>query len=141
MKNIHPYLLPAFDIYDINKQLPDYTTTDAIKYQVSKYYANKSIIKDLYGNLTAIDMQEIILSKTRKQEIIQPRYSTIYFLRTILNLKLKTIGNTMGFRDHSTIIHALKSYEDKCETERLLFKDHIQLCAIFKVPNKMQFFR
>ena len=84
MKNVHPYLIPAFDVYEINKQLSDYTTPDAIKYQVAKYYAKKPIIKVLYGDLTANDMQDIILSKTRKQEIIRPRYTTIYFLRNIL---------------------------------------------------------
>jgi len=141
MKNVHPYLIPAFDVYEINKQLSDYTTPDAIKYQVAKYYAKKPIIKVLYGQLTANDMQDIILSKTRKQEIIRPRYTTIYFLRNILNLKLATIGKIMGFRDHSTIIHALKTYEIWCEYEKPLFEDHIQMCSIFKVPNRIQFQR
>ena len=141
MKNVHPYLIPAFDVYEINKQLAEYTTPDAIKYQVAKYYANKPIIKVLYGNLTANDMKDLICSKTRKQEIIRGRYATIYFLRNILNLKLASIGKLMGFRDHSTIINALKTYEALCEYEKPSFEDHINLCSVFKVPNRIQFLR
>lgn len=141
MKNIHPYLIPAFDVYEINKQLSEYTTPDAIKYQVAKYYSKKPIIKLLYGDVSASDMKDLIISKTRKQEIIRPRYATIYFLRNILNLKLATIGKVIGFRDHSTIIHALKSYEDICEYEKPSFEDHINLCSVFKVPNRIQFLR
>jgi chromosomal replication initiation ATPase DnaA len=141
MKNVHPYLIPAFDVYEINKQLAEYTTPDAIKYQVAKYYSKKAIIKLLYGDVTASDMKDLILSKTRKQEIIRPRYATIYFLRNILNLKLATIGKVIGFRDHSTIIHALKSYEDICEFDKVCFEDHVNLCSVFKVPNRIQFFK
>ena len=97
MKNIHPYLIPAFDVYEINKQLSEYTTPDAIKYQVAKYYSKKPIIKLLYGDVTASDMKDLILSKTRKQEIIRPRYATIYFLRNILNLNLPPLAKLLDF--------------------------------------------
>jgi len=141
MNNIHPYLIPAFDVYQINKQLTEFKTPDAIKHQVAKHYAKDPIIQALFGELTTKNMIELICSKTRKKEIIEPRYATIYFLKDILKPSLKTIGVFVGLRDHSTVIHALRTYENDCETDRQRFNNHVELCSIFKIPNKLNFFK
>ena len=141
MTNIHPYLIPAMDVYEINKQMPTHTSPTAIKYQVAKYYAAKDAFKINYGDVDAHDVERMIESKSRKKEIKNARFCACYFLKNMTDLNLKTIGKMIGHRDHSTVIHAVKSYENECTTNKLALNDHIEMCAKFKVPNKIKFFK
>jgi len=51
---------------------------------------------------------EIIYKKTRKKEIVKPRQLIMYILREDYNIPYPTIGQKLGGRDHTTVIH---SYE------------------------------
>jgi len=57
---------------------------------VSKYFSVKR--QDLIG-------------KSRKAQIVLPRQILMYLLRTELNIPLKKVGDILGGRDHTTIIH------------------------------------
>ena len=138
---MNPYLIPAMDVYEINKQLPEHTSPTAIKYQIAKYYAAKQENQIIYGEIDAYDMEKMIESRSRKQEIKRARFAVVYFLRDMMNLKLQTIGKIIGYRDHSTVIHALKAYENECTYDKTCLNDHMELCAKFKVPNKIKFFK
>lgn len=50
-------------------------------------------------------------AKTRKQEIVLPRQVAMYLAKNNTRASLKTIGLHFGGRDHSTIIHAVKTIE------------------------------
>ena len=41
----------------------------------------------------------------------------MYFSKDITNHSLKTIGLHFGGRDHSTVIHAVRSVEDQVDTD------------------------
>src|SRR5690606_21505688 len=51
---------------------------------------------------------ELILKKTRKKEVVKPRQVVMYVLREDYNIPYPTIGQKLGGRDHTTVIH---SYE------------------------------
>lgn len=55
--------------------------------------------------------------KTRKKEIVIARQLAMYFSKDYTNLSLKSIGNHFGNRDHSTVIHAVQTVSDLCETD------------------------
>jgi chromosomal replication initiator protein len=61
------------------------------------------------------DVNPILISgKTRRQDVVYPRQITIYILREFFNISYQMIGEKLGGRDHTTIMH---SYE-KIKTER-----------------------
>jgi hypothetical protein len=54
--------------------------------------------------------------KSRKREIIIARHFAMYFCEENSLGSLKSIGKFFGGRDHSTVIHALRSVEDQAIT-------------------------
>jgi hypothetical protein len=49
---------------------------------------------------------------TRKRDLVYKRVYAAVFLRTNTTFNLKTIGSYVGGKDHATILHYLKLYED-----------------------------
>jgi len=77
---------------EVKKITPDYIVTT-----VTEYYGIK--IKDIKG-------------KSRKNEIVTPRQYAAYLLRKEINLPLINIGEILGDRDHTTIMHAIEKTEN-----------------------------
>ncbi len=50
--------------------------------------------------------QNDLIGKCRKKEIVEPRQIAMFLLRDILNLSYPFIGEKLGNRDHTTVIHA-----------------------------------
>ncbi len=47
-----------------------------------------------------------LLGKSKKKELVQPRQICAFLMCEILNIPLVSIGNAMGGRDHTTVIHS-----------------------------------
>jgi chromosomal replication initiator protein len=58
-----------------------------------------------------------VQGRTRKREIVQARQVAMYFSKQLTKHSLKTIGLHFGGRDHSTVIHAVRSVEDQIDTD------------------------
>lgn len=54
-------------------------------------------------NITSMDMS----SKKKSQEIVYPRQIAMYLCRSLTDTSLSTIGNLLGKRDHTTVIHGI----------------------------------
>lgn len=50
--------------------------------------------------------RENLLGKSKKKELVQPRQICAYLMCDIMNIPLVSIGEAMGGRDHTTIIHS-----------------------------------
>jgi chromosomal replication initiator protein len=50
--------------------------------------------------------QTDITDRSRKQEVVEPRQIAMYLLRDVLKLSYPHIGEKLGKRDHTTVIHA-----------------------------------
>ncbi len=92
----------------------------------------REITADLIINTVAehfnLSSQDIRGSK-RNSEIVQPRHMAMYLCRNMTNLSLNSIGEALGKRDHSTIMHGIekvdndmKQYEDIRRTIDILKK-------------------
>lgn len=57
-----------------------------------------------------------VREKTRKQEIVEARQISMYFSKKFTKSSLKTIGLHFGGRDHSTVIHAISTIEERVST-------------------------
>lgn len=47
-----------------------------------------------------------LIAKCKKKEVVEPRQITMYLLREMLNSSYPFIGERLGKRDHTTVIHA-----------------------------------
>ena len=50
--------------------------------------------------------RENLLGKSKKKELVQPRQICAYLMCEIMNIPLVSIGETLGGRDHTTVIHS-----------------------------------
>ncbi len=57
--------------------------------------------------------EDLIRAKTRKKEIVEARQISMYLAKSLTNSSLKTIGLHFGGRDHSTVIHACQTVEQR----------------------------
>lgn len=56
--------------------------------------------------------EDLLIKKTRKREIVNARQIAMYFLKSFTHFSLKSIGDYFGGRDHTTVIHSLKTVND-----------------------------
>ena len=63
---------------------------------------------------------EHLISKTRKQEVATARQIAMFLAKRLTQYPLKKIGLHFGNRDHSTVIHAIRTVEKKCKTDTSL---------------------
>ena len=62
--------------------------------------------------------QELIISKTRKREIVQARQIAMFFAKGFTKSSLATIGSQIGGKDHATVLHACKTVNNLIDTDK-----------------------
>ncbi|MEX1061890.1 MAG: chromosomal replication initiator protein DnaA [Patescibacteria group bacterium] len=68
---------------------------------------------------------EEIKSAKRSKELVLPRQVAAYLLRNLAQLSLSQIGDLLGGRDHTTILHAVQKIE-KAQKENSVLQDQIR---------------
>ncbi|HRP02300.1 MAG TPA: chromosomal replication initiator protein DnaA [Candidatus Kapabacteria bacterium] len=82
----------------------------------SKEEITINLIKKYVAEYFNIDI-DLIVSKSRKQEIALARHMAIYLSKALTNNCLKVIGSHFGKRDHSTVLHSCKALENYLATD------------------------
>jgi chromosomal replication initiator protein len=67
---------------------------------------------------------EQLQSKTRLRDVVVARQLSMYLAKNYTNDSLKAIGASFGGRDHSTVLHSLKTVRDMMDTDQV-FKDKV----------------
>jgi len=103
-----------------NKELNLNDVKDLIKNSAKpkKMVSIKDLIKivaDFY-NINPDD----ICDKTRRKEVVRPRQVTMYILREDFSTSYPTIGEKMGGRDHTTVIHSCEKIKNDLKNDQLL---------------------
>lgn len=68
-----------------------------------------------------------IYEKTRKKEVVKPRQVVMYLLREDFHTSYPHIGQKMGGRDHTTVIHAYEKIKRDLVTDSLLSQEIDQI--------------
>lgn len=84
------------------------------------------IISDFYS----IE-EDSIYEKSRRKEVVKPRQIIMYILRKDFGVSYPTIGDKMGGRDHTTVIHSCKKIEDDLKNNHLLEQEIKQIRSMF----------
>lgn len=66
--------------------------------------------------------RDMLLSKSRKRQIVQARQIAMYLSRTMLNCSLSTIGSELGGKDHATVLHACNTVSDLISLDKTFRK-------------------
>ena len=80
------------------------------------------IVSDFYN----ID-EESIYNKTRRKEVVRPRQVVMYILREDFSISFPSIGEKLGGRDHTTVIHSYEKMKEEIKTDVLLSQEITQV--------------
>ena len=95
-------------------------TTEKIIDQVCKYYKVRK--EDLVG-------------KKRNKEIVDPRQVCIYIITKLLDIPLMSIGEAIGGRDYTTVIHARDKVTANIKKDKSLDADINHIISMIKESN------
>ena len=103
---------------DINIVLAAEVLKDFINQSENRKVTPELII-DIVAEHFSIDTDDLISNK-RHSNITLPRQIVMYLCRTMTDTPLKTIGITLGGRDHSTVSHGVEKITDEIKTNETL---------------------
>jgi chromosomal replication initiator protein len=90
-----------------------------------KMVAVKDVVKIVAG-FYSLD-EDSIYKKSRKKEVVKPRQIIMYLLREDFALPYPTIGQKLGGRDHTTVIHSYEKVKEDIKTDHQLEQELAQL--------------
>ncbi|MDD4412092.1 MAG: chromosomal replication initiator protein DnaA [Patescibacteria group bacterium] len=81
-----------------------------------------------YYNILSKD----ILGQSRKKELVKSRQIVMYLLREEVQLSFPSIGQELGNRDHTTVMHACRKIKRELEKNEKLLQEIESIKQIFK---------
>jgi len=74
--------------------------------------------------------EKSILDKTRRKEVVKPRQVVMYILREDFSISYPTIGDKLGGRDHTTVIHSCEKVKNDIKTDSALVHEIEQIRSL-----------
>lgn len=108
----------------VNEDVAREALRDYVGMTNKNYIIDIDLIIDSVCEFFKITRAEIC-GKKRNKEIVEPRMICIYLITELLNLPLQTIGEAMGGRDHTTVIHARDKIAEQIKTVKRI-KDYVK---------------
>lgn len=75
--------------------------------------------------------EQLVYDKTRKKEVIKPRQVIMFILREDFNISYPAIGEKLGGRDHTTVMHSCEKIKNDMKADENLVQEITQLRSIF----------
>jgi len=113
-----------------NKILTLNEVKDLVKNSIKqkKLMSYKEVVK-IISDFYKIE-EEAIYEKTRKKEVIKPRQIIMYILREDFSISYPSIGEKLGGRDHTTVIHSYEKIKNEVKSDMLLLKEIQEIRSI-----------
>ncbi len=73
-----------------------------------------------------------IYEKTRRKEIVHARQIAMYILREEFNVSYPLIGQKLGGKDHTTVIHSCLKVKNDCKNDPTLAEELERIKVLFK---------
>ncbi len=77
--------------------------------------------------------EKLLIEKNRKQEIVKPRQILMYILREFFDYSLSNIGQKLGGRDHTTVMHACDKIKEDLSSNQVLFEEINQIKSMLRI--------
>ncbi len=107
-------------------EVKDLVKNNIKKKKVMKVEEVVQIVSDYYG----ID-EENVYKKIRKKEFVKPRQLIMYILREDFKISFPTIGEKLGGRDHTTVMHSCEKVREDLEDNPQLVSDLDSIRSMF----------
>ena len=115
---------------DIDQSLVKDVVKERVGEQVSRDLSMEDVVRKVVET-TGIDESSIV-GKSRKKEIVEARQTAMYLCRDLLDASLSSVGVHFGGRDHTTVMHAIKSVEQKKKEKTKVGQNISQITSDFK---------
>ena len=96
---------------DIDQNLVKDVVKERVGEQVNRDLSMEDVVRKVV-ELTGVDENNIV-GKSRKKEIVEARQTAMFLCRNLLDASLSSVGMFFGGRDHTTVMHAIKTVEQK----------------------------
>jgi chromosomal replication initiator protein len=74
-------------------------------------------ITTVVANYFVVEVDRIIEQGRGTKEVAQARQLAMFIMKELTSASLKSIGQRFGGRDHSTVVHAIKTIEKAMEKD------------------------
>lgn len=71
--------------------------------------------------------EALVYDKSRKKEVVRPRQIIMYLLREIFSVSYPSIGQKLGGRDHTTVIHSCEKIKEDLKVDADLASELAEL--------------
>ena len=75
--------------------------------------------------------EDSVYEKTRRKEVVKPRQIAMFILREDFNISYPTIGQKLGGRDHTTVMHSCEKVKIDIKNDLSLMQEVDQIRAMF----------
>lgn len=99
------------------------------KIEPIKGFVSSKTIVEAVCSFYKIDLQDI-KGKSRVAAVAQARQIAAFFLKKYTPLSLSAIGNELGGKNHSTIVHSVKEIENRAKIEERIADEIKEICII-----------
>lgn len=76
--------------------------------------------------------EKSIFEKTRRKEVVRPRQIIMYVLREEFNVSYPSIGEKLGGRDHTTVIHSCEKIKEEMKSNPSLEQEVEHICTLIR---------
>ncbi len=99
----------------MNQEIDFNLVRDVVKERVGKAAVTDLTVEDIVRRVSEVSnvSEKDIVGKSRKMEIAEARQLSMYLCRNIIGASLNNIGVYFGGRDHTTVMHAVKTIDNK----------------------------
>lgn len=106
---ISPYSFPGLKLTISDKR-------KILKNRTNRVRLSKDDILDIISNESGVGVNEIV-SRSRKKEIVNARFIFCSIMKDHYNYSLVYIGELIGGRDHTSVIHAINQHRSRVKNE------------------------
>ena len=101
----------------MNQEIDHNLVRDVVKERAGKTITGDLTVEDVVRRVSEVSHvpEKEIVGKSRKMEIVEARQISMYLCRKIIGTSLNNIGVYFGGRDHTTVMHAVKTIDKKQE--------------------------
>tara|TARA_Y100000591_G_scaffold304347_1_gene300931 strand:- start:521 stop:1858 length:1338 start_codon:yes stop_codon:yes gene_type:complete len=96
---------------DIDQTLVKDVVKERVGEQVNRDLSMEDVVRKVM-EITGVNENNIV-GKSRKKEFVEARQTAMFLCRNLLDASLSSVGMYFGGRDHTTVMHAIKTIEQK----------------------------
>ena len=76
-----------------------------------------------------------LIGKSRRSDLVARRQMAMYLCKVLTDGSLRTIGDAFGGKNHATVLHSVRQFEQRMTTDNYLQQEVNAVTASLGVPT------